>query len=141
MRIDTRKKRKLTSGCAKLDILVDQKPSVAVFNDLSFPKLCKGADYDTIWRRDLTSSEVYKITACQESAVIFAAREGWVKSTSPICLKPKCFKKQRGSHLYKRKQEGQCWRFKCCRGLITILKDSMFYNSSYGPGKIIERFQ
>ena len=75
---------------------------VAVYNDLRFPKSIPGADYNSCWSSTMTASKLYKIIASWESAVLFAAREGWVHSTAPHCSRDKCKEKNGSSYLYKR---------------------------------------
>ena len=111
---------------------------VAIHNDLRFPKTVSGADYDSKWSSTSTASDLYKIIASWESAILFAAREGWVKSIAPRCSEKRCQTKNTTSYLYKRKECNWVWRFRCCRRMLTILKGSMFYNCTYGPGKLLE---
>ena len=54
----------------------NQSLDLAIFGDLRFPKSFPGADYDTIYRPTLTNRDIYKITACYESSVLFGARQG-----------------------------------------------------------------
>ena len=75
---------------------------VAIYNDLRFPKTDPGADYDSCWSSTMTARTLYKIIASFESAVIFAAREGWINSIAPCCTRDKCQKQNRTSYLYKR---------------------------------------
>lgn len=49
---------------------------MAKFNDISFPRTCPGADYDTCWNDCFHDRNIFAITSCYESAVMFAAREG-----------------------------------------------------------------
>ena len=100
-RKDCNKKRRLDASCAN---------QIAVCNDIRFPKLCSAANYEAIWRSDITESEIYGFTACWESAVMFAAREGWVRSKSPKCSKPECSKMNNSSYLKKRSDGSWCWR-------------------------------
>ena len=111
---------------------------VAVYNELRFTKSDHGADYDSHWTATMTATKLYKIIASWESAVLFAAREGWVQSTAPRCSRDMCQSKNCTSYLYKRASRSYVWRFRCCKRMSTILKDSMFYKSNYGPQKILE---
>ena len=116
----------------------DENIELAIHNDLRFPKTDVGADYDSRWSTSSTTKDLYKIIATWESAVLFAAREGWVHSTAPVCLRPLCRDRQKPGYLYKRKHCNWVWRFSCCATMVTILKDSMFYNNTYSPGKLLE---
>ena len=78
--------------------------AVAIFNDLRFPMSVAGADYHGTWSSTSTASDLYKIIASWESAVLFAAREGWVKSIAPMCTETICQSKNTTSYLYKRKR-------------------------------------
>ena len=111
---------------------------VAVYNDLRFRKTVPGANYDSHWKSTMTATMLYQIIASWESAVLFAAREGWVPSTAPVCSRDRCQNKNCTSYLYKRASSTYVWRFRCCKTMHTILKDTMFYNSHYGPQKILE---
>ena len=81
----------------------DEKIELAIYNDLRFPKTVPGADYDTHWSSTSTARDLYMITASWESAVLFAAREGWVHSIAPLCGRPQCNDRNKQSYLYKRK--------------------------------------
>ena len=111
---------------------------VAIHNDIRFPKTNPGADYHSVWSSNSTACDLYRIIRSWESAILFAAREGWVNSIAPRCKHNLCQGKNTTSYLYKRKECNWVWRFRCCRTMTTILKGSMFYNSSYGPGKLLE---
>ena len=50
-----------------------------VFNDIKFPRNCPGADYDSSWN-DTSCDINFRVCLCWESAVIFAAREGWIST-------------------------------------------------------------
>ena len=52
----------------------------AVFNDIKFPRNCPGADYDSTQNHTLCDINIFRVCLCWESAVLFAAREGWVTS-------------------------------------------------------------
>ena len=116
----------------------DNKIQVGIYNDLRFPKTVPGADYDSRWSSSSTARDFYMITASWESAVLFAAREGWVHSIAPVCSRAKCHDRKKRAYLYKRKHCNWVWRFSCCATMVTILKDSMFYNNTYSPGKLLE---
>lgn len=94
--------------------------NMAVFNDLCFPRTCPGADYDLTWTDSFHDRNIFAITACYESAVLFAAREGWVNATAPVCEHQKCVIKhssvsKRRSYIYNRKDiNGWVWRYPCC---------------------------
>ena len=75
----------------------------AIYKDIRFPITTPGADYNSIWTATMTASQLYKIIASWESAVIFSAREGWVNATAPRCLRERCLDKNCKSYLYKRK--------------------------------------
>ena len=111
---------------------------LAIYNDLRFPKTDPSADYSSNWTPTSTASDLYKILATWESAVLFAAREGWVTSTAPVCSRDHCKSNKTKGYLYKRKPSNYVWRFSCCGSMVTILKDTMFYKSVYGPRKLLE---
>ena len=48
--------------------------NMAIFKDLAFPRNCPGADYDTCWAMCFRDRNIFAVTACYESAVLFAAR-------------------------------------------------------------------
>ena len=78
----------------------------AVFNDLTFPRTFSGADYDTTWS-ECFHRNIFAVTSCYESTVLFAAREGWVNSQAPVCAQTKCIEKhndisKRKSYIYNR---------------------------------------
>lgn len=118
--------------------------TLALFKDISFPRTCPGADYDTSWSGCFHDRTIYAITSCYESAVLFAAREGWIRADAPVCNRSACILKEsdmckRKSYIYKRRDIcGWVWRFPCCRRRQSILLDSMFYKGKMGPGKLLE---
>ena len=80
---------------------------MATFMDISFPRNCPGADYDKSWNDTFHDRNIYAVTCCYESAVLFAAREGWVVAHAPICERAECIAKKpdtckRNSYIYKR---------------------------------------
>ena len=117
-----------------------------VCGDLCFEKTCSGADYTTAWSPKMTDRMLHNVTASLESTIMFAAREAWICSTAPKCIKQKCQERITSSVLAiksKRSRDGGkkiswVWRYRCCHSRITIFRDSMFYNSHYGPGAILE---
>ena len=117
---------------------------MAKFHDISFPRTCPGADYDTSWNDCFHDRTIFAITSCYESAVLFAAREGWIIATAPVCQRTACIEKhkaicKRKSYIYKRRDiRGWVWRYPCCKGRHSILLHSMFYKGKMGPGKLIE---
>ena len=48
----------------------------ASFGDLRLPRSCRYADYDSRWSPDFNDRNLIYVTACYESTVLFAAREG-----------------------------------------------------------------
>ena len=68
--------------------------NVAIFKDISFPRTCPGADYDTTWNGCFHDHNIFAITSCYESAVLFAAREGWIRADAPVCQRSSCIVKQ-----------------------------------------------
>ena len=48
----------------------------AIFKDLSFPRSCPGADYDSTWNSCFCDRDIFRVTSCYESAVLYSAREG-----------------------------------------------------------------
>ena len=116
----------------------------AVFNDLTFPRTFPGADYDTTWSDCFHDRNIFAVTSCYESTVLFAAREGWIQSQAPVCARTKCIERhmdmcKRKSYIYKRIDiTGWVWRFPCRKRRQSILLGSMFYRCKMGPGKLIE---
>ena len=55
--------------------------------ELSFEKRHAGADYNLRCKSDLTDRELINGTACLESTIVFAAREGQIITKSPKCEK------------------------------------------------------
>ena len=68
----------------------------AGFGDLKFPRKNPLADYDSTWDNNLTERKFITVTQCQESSVLFCAREGWINSKAPLCHKPECSRKNSG---------------------------------------------
>ena len=77
-----KRKRELNCSCVK------KKFPTKSFNDLVFDVTCDTADYDSSWTSSLTDDKLFKVCLAFESTILFAAREGWVSSKSPICSKP-----------------------------------------------------
>ena len=117
---------------------------MAIFKDIAFPRTCPGADYDTSWNDCFHDRNIFAISSCYESAVLFAAREGWVIADAPVCQRLVCIAKRteickRKSYIYKRNDiSGWAWRYPCCKRKLSILIHSIFYRSKLGPGKLIE---
>ena len=113
--------------------------NIARCGDLAFPRDCRYADYDSSWTPRFCDRTLIRVTACYESSVLFAAREGWVISVAPFCNKPGCRNKVRSSYCSKRSDvNGWSWRFRCCRKRRSILFNSMFYQGKLQPGNILE---
>ena len=53
-------------------------------------------------------------------------------------VEPRVFKHFDGEQRDGGKKISWVWRYRCCHSRITIFRDSMFYNSHYGPGAILE---
>ena len=119
---------------------------VMKLHDLHFETTYHGADYTSKCSPKMTDRILHNLTACVESTILFAAREGWISSIAPKCTKDKCYQKDTSSVLAIRKKRSRdgstkksyVWRFRCCHRRSTILKNSMFFNSSYGPAIILE---
>ena len=58
--------------------MVEHKESqtFARVGDLKFPKTCSRADYDSRWCPTFHNRSLINVSACFESSVLFAAREG-----------------------------------------------------------------
>ena len=95
--------------------------------DLCFP-MTPGADYEALWDAKMTASELYRVLFTDESAILFCARLGWIDSASPVCSKPQCRSKNTSSYLFRRKNGGWTWRFRCCKSTSSIFSNSMFWN-------------
>ena len=90
--------------------------TISQCGDLIFPNECPYADYDTRWMPTFRDCILYRVTACYESSVLFAAREGWINCNAPLCEKQDCKGKDRSSYCYKRSDvNGWSWHFRCCR--------------------------
>ena len=89
----------------------DNSERLVTYGDISFP-IMSGRKYDGFWHDKMTASELYQIFQSDESCILFCARLGWIESTAPSCGKQKC--------------------------RSTIFKNSIFYQSSYGPAKVLE---
>ena len=117
---------------------------MAIFKDLVFPRSCPGADYEKSWNDTFRDRDIFAVTACYESTILFCAREGWVVADAPICERTACVLKRqdiikRKSYIYNRSdRKGWSWRFPCCKRKCTILLNSMFYNINITPGQLIE---
>ena len=57
---------------------------MAIFKDIAFPRTCPGADYDTSWNDCFHDRNIFAISSCYESAVLFAVREGWVIADASV---------------------------------------------------------
>ena len=78
------------------------------------------------------------VTACVGSTIIFAAREGWINSSAPICNKQACQGRNTSSYCYKRTDKNAFyWRFRCCRRRQSLLHGSMFFNGNLPPENIL----
>ena len=117
---------------------------MATYMDLSFPRNCPGADYDSSWNSCFRDRDIYAVSCCYESSVLFAAREGWVVAEAPVCRRDACMVNftldaKRQSYTSKRSDKtGWSWRYPCCKRRHTLLLDSMFYKSKLTPGQLLE---
>ena len=75
--------------------------NVAIFKDISFPRTCPGTDYNTTWNGCFHDRNIFAITSCYESAVLFASPEGWIRADAPVCQRSDCIVKH--SDICKRK--------------------------------------
>ena len=117
----------------------ESKNELAIFNDIQFPKNCPGADYDFSWNHTFCDINLFRVCLCWESAVLFAAREGWVNSVAPQCQKCIGKKDNRTGYIFQRKgRRGWSWRMPCCKAMVAILKNSMFYHSNLSPGELLQ---
>ena len=118
--------------------------STASFGDFHFPRSCPLADYDSCWSPTFNDRTLINVTACYESSILFAAREGWINSSAPKCTKLACQTRNPSSRCTKRidksrpNRKGWCWRFYCCDRRQSILHNSMFYQGKLQPGNLIE---
>ena len=64
--------------------------NIVQIGELSFEKRHAGADYNRRCKSDLTDRELINGTACLESTIVFAAREGQIITKSPKCEKVEC---------------------------------------------------
>ena len=78
--------------------ITNSQTEYAIFNDLKLPGVNPLADYDTKWDAKFNDRKLITATQCQESSVLFAAREGWVTSTAPSCNKSECSQKNNLSY-------------------------------------------
>ena len=109
------------------------------FHDLIFPARCSGAEYHLRWSANMTTKDFYSVVMCKESAILFCAREGWISAVAPVCVKVGCRERKiRTSYIAEIKPGVWCWRYRCCRCTVSILKGSIFYKSQYGPAKVLE---
>ena len=117
---------------------VQSESNTVVYNDIKFTKDCPGADYASSWNDTLCDNNIFRVCLCWESAVLFAAREGWVTSVAPQCQKCIGKKDKRTGYTYSRPgRRGWTWRFPCCTGMVSLLKDSMFYQCNLTPGELL----
>ena len=49
---------------------------ITSYGDLNFNCDYPGADYNTVWTTNMKERDLYNVTACLESTVLFCAREG-----------------------------------------------------------------
>ena len=104
----------------KKDLMNVDHASFAGVGDLQFPRTCPLADYDSCWVTTFNDRTLINLTACYESTVLFAAREGWISSSAPSCMKESCQGRTNSSYRTKRndsnkKRAKSCvWRFRCC---------------------------
>ena len=64
---------------------------MASYGDLSFQRSCPFADYDSCWCPTFNDRMLINVTACYESTILFAAREGWINSVAPVCTRASCY--------------------------------------------------
>ena len=94
----------------------------------------------------MTDRQLITVTTTLESSIIFAARMGWIPSTAPKCSLALCSLKNTTSYLRKKtkRKRGQnrlyyyYWNYRCCNRLRSVLHNTMFFNSTYGPPLILE---
>ena len=114
-------------------------PRVVSVGDLSFSADMPGTNYEAKCNIKMTASDLYSIFRTDESAILFCAREGWIDLDAPTCQKvSRNSKRNTTSYLYKRKGGVWTWRFRCCKTTQSIFMNSMFYQSTYGPAKVLE---
>ena len=121
----------------KQKVSVSGAIDIAVYNDLRFPKSVAGADYNSCWGPTMTSSKLYKIIASWESAVLFAAREGWVHSTAPHCSRDKCQNKMAQATFIKEHQQLRSGDFVVVLQCTLYLRTVCFITRTTGPRRFL----
>lgn len=88
----------------------------------------------------MTDRQLITATSSLESTIVFAAKMGWIRSKAPNCSRELWSEKNNTSSLRKkgkRKRDqirlyNYFWRFRCCGRLHSVLRNTMFFNSTYG---------
>ena len=57
-----------------------------------------GADYVSSWSSRFNDRTLINVTACVESVIIFAAKQGWVSPVAPQCSREICKGKNNSSY-------------------------------------------
>ena len=116
------------------------------FRDLQFPMHQLSSHDASVYSTTMTDRQFFNATNTLESSIVFAAKMGWVPAIAPVCQNSSCTGKDKSSYLRKKvKRKRQqtsrnfwCWHFRCCGRIRSILHNTMFSNSTYGPSIILE---
>ena len=116
----------------------DLDDEMVTVGDVSVAKKLVPVDCEPLLNDKFTTEMLYKVLSTSESTLIFCARHGWIDVTAPKCTKSSCAQKNTTSYFVRKKPGVWAWRFRCCRATASVFRNSMFFNSSYGAGKILQ---
>ena len=107
--------------------------------DITFPCNNPRADYEGRWTPTFNDRSLIHLTECWESSVMFSAREGWINTSAPRCLREQCVERNNSSYCVKRSgRTGWYWRFRCCKRYESLLRGSIICNGSLHSGNLLE---
>ena len=129
--MSTKKRRLSSSSCPDTQVKI---------GDIVFKTDLQLADYHSSWSSKFNDRTLINVTACTESVIIFASREGWISSTAPTCQRAECRGKNNTCHQRSKNNQRRYWywRFRCCGRLQSLLSKTIFWNTSYGAGVVLE---
>ena len=106
--------------------------------DIAVAKKFVPVDCKPWFNGTFTTEMLYSVLSTPESTPIFCARHGWIDVTAPKCTKATCAQRNTSSYFIRKRVGVWAWRFRCCRATASVFRNSMFFNSSYGAGKILQ---
>ena len=116
----------------------DVAEDMVTVGDIAVPKRLITVDCALGSNATFITEMFYSVLSTPESTLIFCARQGWIDVTAPKCTKAACAQRNTSSYFIRKRVGAWAWRFRCCRVTASVFRSSMFFNSSYGPGKILQ---